>query len=263
VQTFLRDVLWSGSVADLFTSSKLYVNDELALAYGLGGVSGPELSAVESVERRAGILTQPGFLAAANKWQDRGDPIHRGLFVFTSFICGGTIPEPPADAIGLGEAMSGSERAKVEQRAMLATCGPCHALFDPLGLTFERYDAMGRYSESRYGERDPESGITEWKTSPTPIDDTALLSEALGPEFAGPVAGIHELSEKLAGASGRVARCSSRRLAEYTLGYNPEAQNSCEFSAVQQTFENSGSFRQFFRALATSPAFITRAVSVE
>ena len=258
VQAFLSEVLWSGTMNDLLTSSRVYVNEEMSDAYAIPGGTGSELTPVESSTRTAGILTQPGFLAAANKWEDRGDPIHRGLFLYESFICGGQVPDPPADALGVGEAMTGSEREKADQRGQMPACVACHSLFDPVGLTFERYDAMGRYSETRYVERDGETGTSEWKTSPAPIDQSAVIASSVGPDLAGPVNGVDELAAKLAAASGRVARCASRRLAEYTLGYNPDAKNACEFAAVRNAFAESGSFAEFFRSLAVSPAFITR-----
>jgi hypothetical protein len=55
-----------------------------------------------------------------------------------------------------------------------------------------------------------------------------------------------------------VARCAAKQLVEYSLGYNPEAQNSCELEVVKKRFAETGSFVEFFRALATSPAFVVR-----
>lgn len=256
-QAFLDHTLWQGKLSDLFTSATVYADSTLASVYGLGTVTAGGLTPLQVPERNAGILSQPGFLAAANKWGDRGDPIHRGLFVYDSFICGGTLPPPPADAFAIAASLTGSEREKVAARAKMS-CGACHSFFDPLGLAFERYDAIGRYSESRYVELDPASGISAWKTSAQPIDASAVLPASLGEHFAGPVAGVGELASRLAGAGDVVARCAAKQLVEYSLGYNPEAQNSCELEVVKKRFAESGSFVEFFRALTTSPAFVVR-----
>jgi hypothetical protein len=256
-QAFLSETLWKGKLSDLFSSTTVYADTTLAAVYGLGTVPSSGLNPVLVPERNAGILTQPGFLATANKWGDRGDPIHRGLFVYDSFICGGKLPLPPADAFAIAATQTGSERQKVATRASLS-CGACHAFFDPLGLAFERYDAVGRYSETRYVELDPIAGVSAWKTSSSPIDASAILPDALGERFAGPISGVAELAGKLASASDLVARCAAKQLVEYSVGYNPEAQNSCELETVKERFASAGSFVEFFRALATSSAFVIR-----
>src|SRR6185436_14671079 len=108
-------------------------------------------------------------------------------------------------------------------------CRPCHSRFDPLGLTFERYDALGRYSENKQAVLDSMTGVTSWQTTTTPIDaSTTLVDDMRGDGVVGPVDGLNALATKLAAAPVRVGNCASRRLAEYALGYNPAAENSCE-----------------------------------
>jgi hypothetical protein len=84
------------------------------------------------------------------------------------------------------------------------------------------------------------------------------LPDQLGERFAGSVSGVGDLAKKLASAGDVVASCAAKQLVEYSLGYNPEAQNSCELEVVKKRFAESGSFVEFFRALATSPAFAVR-----
>jgi hypothetical protein len=260
-QSFLDDTLWNGKFSDLFTSSKVYVNAEMGRVYGITGAGvGAAMTGVmvPGTQRGAGILTQPGLLVAANKWGERADPIHRGLMVYDSFVCGGTIPPPPADAGTVAATMNGTEREKANMRAALPACSPCHGGFDPLGLTFERYDPLGRYNETRQAVLDSNTGVTSFRTTAEPIDTAAMLSGGLGPDLAGAVAGVNDLAAKLAADSARVGYCAARRLAEYSLGHNPDAENSCELKAVKQAFVKSGSFGEFFRALALSPGFRTR-----
>ena len=260
VQTFLKETLWNGTFADLFRSSVVYANRELATVYGLGTAprSGMVALTVAGAERAAGILSQPGLLVAANKWNERGDPIHRGLMIYNSFVCGAQIPPPPPSAFMVGAMMNGSEREKASMRAHAAACAPCHEGFDPLGLTFERYDALGRYSENHQAVLDSTTGVTSWRTTTTPIDASSTVSQALGAPLAGNVSGLNDLAARLATDAGRVGACAARRLAEYSLGHNPDAENSCAIKAVKDGFVKSGSFSAFFRALALSPGFRTR-----
>jgi hypothetical protein len=263
ITAFVRDVVWNGQLGDLFSSQKVYVNAELGALYDIPGASGTDLApiVVSAPERSAGLLTQPGLLAAANKWDGPGDPIHRGLFVYNALICGGNagaIGDPPADAPTIAASMTGTERQKAQQRAMLS-CGGCHGLMDPLGLTFERYDAIGRYSETRYVYRDQQNNNElSWRTSPTPIDTSATLSPNLGQDIAGPVAGINELATTLDRLRRRVAHCAGTHMATFSLGHDPGAENSCGLQQAKDLFYKTGSFSAFFRALVTSPGFLTR-----
>jgi hypothetical protein len=263
VTSFVKDVVWNGRLTDLFTSQKVYANAELAALYALPGASGTTVApiTVTARERSAGILSQPGMLAAANKWDGPGDPIHRGLFVYNALICGGNagkIGDPPANAAEIAAKMTGTEREKAAQRAKLS-CGACHGLMDPLGLTFERYDSIGRYSETRYVYRDQQNdNALSWRTSPTPIDASSELSPFLGTDIAGPVADLNALAQRLDQLSRRVAHCAGTHMAKYSIGHDPAAENSCALQDVKDTFYKTGSFSAFFRAFATSSGFLTR-----
>jgi hypothetical protein len=259
VQHFVSDVITTGKLDDLFTSNRIYVNAQIARVYGLAGVAGMTAVAVPGTERSAGILTQPGFLVAANRTIDRTDVVHRGLTIKDAFICGGAIPPAPPEAGDEAKKLDGTERQRAQARASKPNCSPCHTLFDPLGLTLSRYDALGRYAETKEAVLDSTTGMTSWQTSPTPIDASAvILDDGQGGGLAGPVDGPTELAAKLVGARARVAACAARKLAEYSLGYNPDAENSCELKAVKQVFIDTGSFTALFRALALSPGFRTR-----
>jgi hypothetical protein len=261
VQLFLADVVGTGKLADLFTSNRVYVNQQLGQLYGIAGAMGTSMVAVAvpGTQRSAGILSQPGLIVAANKSIERADVVHRGLMVHDAFICGSAIPPAPPEAGDEAKKMDGTERERAQARGMKGACNPCHSKFDPPGLVFERYDALGRYNEYRQAVLDSNTNITSWKNSPTPIDASAVLSDdGRGDGVAGPVNGLGELAAKLVNAPVRVANCASRKLAEYSLGYNPAAENSCELKAVKESFVKTGSFNDLFRALALSPGFRTR-----
>jgi hypothetical protein len=261
VQLFVTDIVNNGKLSDLFTSNRVYVNQTLGQVYGIPGATGANLVpiAVPGLERSAGILSQPGLIVAASRLIDRADVVHRGLLVNDAFVCGGTIPPAPPEAGDVAKNTSGTERERAQARASNGNCLPCHGKFDPFGLTFERYDALGRYSETRQAVLDSATGMTSLRTTDSPIDASSVLpDDGRGDGVAGPVQGLDQLAARLAAASTRVAGCASRRLAEYALGYNPEAENSCELQAVKETLARTGSLVEFFRALVLSPAFRTR-----
>jgi hypothetical protein len=153
--------------------------------------------------------------------------------------------------------MTGTEREKAAKRAAMTACGGCHGLVDPLGLVFERYDALGRYSETAELVPDPEApGGYKWSTSPTPIDTSAVLSSTLGAGLAGSVADVGQLAGRLVESKSRVAYCAARYVGQYSVGY--DAKTSCTTNAVGDVFLQSESFADLFKALATSRGFVTR-----
>ena len=42
------------------------------------------------------------------------------------------------------------------------------------------------------------------------------------------------------------------------LDHNPDVENSCQIQQVKDDFAKTGSFPDLFRAILTSPAFLTR-----
>jgi hypothetical protein len=244
-QLFVKDLFTHGTVKDLLSSRRLYLNESLATVYGIAGVSGSGFVPIDTQleERSGGILTQPGIMAATNQRPNRGDVIHRGLFIYRSLVCGASLGMPPANATAVDNSLSptATERERADFRAT-QSCKGCHAMFDPFGLATERYDPIGRYRAT------DASG---------PVDSSAVISEHLGPELAGSVAGLPELIAKM--QQGRlVSDCAAANLGQMTLGRQVQSDTSCAIQTVKDEFAAAGSFLDFYRALLTSPGFLTR-----
>jgi hypothetical protein len=246
-QLFVQDLLSTGSVTDLLTSKRMFLNESMAMAFGIPGVTGADMRAVETTqpERGNGILSQPGVLAAYSR-PTRGDPIHRGLFIFYGLACGGQIPAPPPGALEIAKTFpaDATERELAGLRAANAGCKGCHARFDPFGLSTERFDPIGRYHES---------------DALGPIDQSTVLAN-LGPDLEGPIDGVGALAQKLV-QGRRLSDCAATNLALLTLGRDDvKSDTSCALQQVKDKFASTGKFRDFYKALATSPAFIKRDV---
>lgn len=244
VALFLKDVVFGGKLSDLITSRRMFLNQELATLYGVSGVNGAALMPVEvnQKERSGGILTQPALLAA-NARVNRGDPIHRGLFMYTAMVCGAHVPDPPANASALDMALpaTATERERANFRASRADCSVCHVRFDPLGLLTERYDPIGRYRE-----KDAAGQL---------IDQSSTIR--LGNSLDGPADGLGDLIARL-GSSPEFPACAAGKLAAIAVGRTLQDENSCALRNVQDDFARTGSFPGLFKAIATSPAFMTR-----
>jgi hypothetical protein len=239
---FARELLTSGSVDDIVTSRTLYLNEALAKLYGVKSVKGAELRAVamDSPERGLGILSQPALYVAWSRLSNNGI-VGRGLSLHNALVCGRPIPPPPT-TIPPVDVTQGDEREQAEFRASEPVCNDCHRRIDPLGLLSERYDAIGQYRAT------DETG---------PIDQSAVL-EDFGPDLDGPTEGVEGLSQKLV-LGRRLSDCAALNLASLTLGRSGIAEEaSCAFEDVKESLATSGQLRDFFEALATSPAFIQR-----
>lgn len=243
-QLFVQDLLANGTVKDLVTSKRMYVNQAMAMVFGIPGVTSAEMVPIDTTlpERSNGILTQPGVLAAYSR-PTRGDPIHRGLFGFYALVCGGSIPAPPANALEIAKTFppDASERELANLRAANPLCLACHGRFDPIGLLTERYDPIGRYSATDAG------GMS--------IDQKSTL--ALGPDLQGEVDGLQPFVDKLV-QGRRLSDCAAQNLAVFTLGRDVKSDTSCALQGVKDALATSGKFRDFYKALVTSPAFILR-----
>jgi hypothetical protein len=245
-QLFVQDLLATGTVTDLLSSKRLYLNESMAAAFGIPGVTGADMRAVETTqpERSHGILSQPGVLAAYSR-PTRGDPIHRGLFIFYGLACAGQIPAPPPGALEIAKTFppDATERELAGLRAANTTCKACHARFDPMGLATERFDPMGRYHET---------------DALGPIDQSSVLD--IAPDLQGPIDGVGALATKLL-EGRRLSDCAATNLALLTLGRDDvKSDTSCALQQVKDQFAGTGKFRDFYKALATSPAFIKRDV---
>jgi hypothetical protein len=141
LESQLRD---DRDVVELWTANYTYVNARLARLYGLPGITSQDFQRVNwPDDRRAGILGQAGILVALSR-PTRTSPTTRGRFVLSRFF-GVDSPSPPANVPMLSEspAVPGTMRDRILAHKVNPSCGSCHAMFDPLGLALENFDATG------------------------------------------------------------------------------------------------------------------------
>lgn len=88
LEAFIRHAaIEVGTVDALYSSNIIFVNARLARLYGIEGVFGDAMVAVEMPDaERHGLLTQPALMTLFSR-TDHTDPIHRGLFVLNNVLC--------------------------------------------------------------------------------------------------------------------------------------------------------------------------------
>lgn len=188
--------------------------------------------------QRAGVLTQPAFLAV-NAHNKVSAPIKRGNVVLKNILCL-TTPSPPAGVkTELPDAMiPTTQREQVKLHESNPACVGCHKGMDGIGLGFEAYDAVGAY-------RTMDAGV--------PVDATG---EVIGTQsINGPFNGAVELAHKL-GQSTEARACMTQQWYRFAVGRPGEDADGCALQALGADFTASGGdLRELVVAIATSPAF--------
>jgi hypothetical protein len=150
---FQRD----GSVLDILDGDYTFLNEALAMHYGIPGVSGPEWQRINGVKKygRGGILGQATTLAKQSG-ASRTSPILRGNWISEALL-GERLPRPPKEVPRLPDDETATEgltvRQLVEKHTTDPKCAVCHQRIDPFGFSLERFDAIGRRRDKDLGDR--------------------------------------------------------------------------------------------------------------
>jgi PAS domain-containing protein len=247
-EAFVRRAFFEqeGNFADLLSGNFAYVNGPLAELYGVSG--GPADEATwEWVEldpsQRAGIFTRAAFLTVFST-RTVTAPIRRGVWVLEEVLCS-KLGDPPPNANDVkveGGVVEGELKSVRDDIIARTTndpvCASCHNLINPIGFTFENYDALGRWQ-------------TEEVTTGLPVDASGYLG---GSDVDGEVANAVELVDKLV-TSDKVRACFAERWYTQALGREPGELDKCSLDAIEARFTETGSMRELVLAIIQSDAF--------
>ena len=169
------------SVVELMTGDYSFLNERLAVHYGVRDVKGAQFRRVRLPDPvRFGLLGKAGVLMVSS-YPNRTAPVLRGAWILDNIT--GTPPTPPPPNVeSLKEAPPGGKILSMrEQMAVHATkksCHACHGVMDPLGLALENFDGVGRW---RIKDRLAETVIDASGVLPdgTPINGPVDLRNAL------------------------------------------------------------------------------------
>jgi hypothetical protein len=176
------------SVVDLLTADHTYVNERLALHYGLKGVRGGKFQRVVWTDsNRRGLLGKGAFLMATS-YANRTTPVLRGAYILEKLL--GTPPAaPPPSVQAFVETQEGgvalTVRQRLESHRTLESCKGCHGVIDPLGIALENFNAIGQWRD-----KDIDAGVAidaaGRLTDGTPLHNPDDLRNALvarSPQF--------------------------------------------------------------------------------
>jgi len=169
------------SVLDLLSANYTFLNERLAKHYGVPRIYGSRFRRVtlDKDSWRGGLLRQ-GSVLTVTSYATRTSPVLRGKFVLDTLL--GVPPPPPLpDVAALKDnTVDGrlSVRERIAEHRRNAVCAPCHNLMDPLGLSLEKFDAVGRRRSADGGSPiDASGGLPDGRTF-ADVDglETALLA---------------------------------------------------------------------------------------
>ena len=163
---FAENIVWSeqSDYRQLLLSDTILMNDRLAKFYGQKIEAGAGFQPVKmDADQRAGVLTHP-YVLATFSYTKSSSPIHRGVFVTRNIL--GRMLKPPPMAIAFMDDKfdpSFTMREKVTELTAKPACQSCHVTINPLGFSFERFDAVGRVRAT--DNKKPVDVVSDYTTS--------------------------------------------------------------------------------------------------
>mgnify|MGYP003580241870 CR=1 FL=1 len=138
------------SLLDLLTADYSFVNERLAIHYGIPDITGPSFQRVTLPAYRRGLLGQ-GSILTLTSVADRTSPVQRGKWVMEVLLASPP-PPPPPNVPALDDSVKATEggkmlstRERMEQHRNNPSCNSCHRVIDPLGLALENFDVTGAW----------------------------------------------------------------------------------------------------------------------
>jgi len=200
------------SALDLLSAKYTFVNERLAKHYGIPHVYGSRFRRITLDEdsERGGLLRHASILTVTS-YATRTSPVLRGKWILDNIL--GVPPPPPLPDVPalIDKTVDGnlSVRKRLAEHRTNPTCAACHNLMDPVGLSLEKFDAIGR-------RRTVEGGM--------PIDASGSLPD--GSQFAD----VRGLEQALLRRPELFVGTFAEKLLTYALGRGVEP---CDAPAIR------------------------------
>jgi hypothetical protein len=231
------------NVFDLLTADYTFVNERLAKHYGIPGINGSDFRRVPSPSpARRGLFGQGSFLMVTSA-VNRTSPVTRGAWILENLL-GSPPPLPPPNVPPLPENPTGqgtktaalSVRDRMEQHRANQPCKGCHQIMDPIGLSLENFDGVGRWRTEDSGARIDTAGQL---VDGTTLDGVESLRTAL---LRYPDAFAQTITEKLMMyATGRSSHYYD--MPAIRTAARDAAKNGYRFSALVTAIVSSDPFQ--------------------
>jgi hypothetical protein len=220
-----------------------FVDASVAKLYGTTPPGGAGQQRVEiTSDQRAGFFGLGGFLAISSV-DNRTSPTLRGRWILSNLLCSEPPPPPP----GVPELTAGAfdptkNVAKaLEEHRKNPACAGCHQRFDPLGMSLEQFDGIGKF-RTTYAD-----GATIDPTGEFPVSSTYPQ----GLKFVG-LKGLADTVSK----NPRFSECIAETMFTYGLGRLIADTDRPYLQAVQATWTSgTPTLRRLIHALVLAETF--------
>jgi hypothetical protein len=244
MRLFLDHILRTNtSVLRLLDSDTTFLNERLALHYGVPDVRGDQFRQVALADpNRFGLLGK-GAVLMGTSYGNRTTPVLRGAYILEN-LTGSPPSSPPPGVPQFQESEPGKPARTVRERLELhranPTCNACHGVLDPLGFALENFDVTGAWRT-----RDLDAG--------TAIDSSGQLAD--GTHVAGPV----ELRRALLARPDQLVQTVTEKLMTFALGRSLRWQDMPTIRAIVRQADHEGdTFEALLKGVVLSPPFRMR-----
>ena len=243
-ELFFESVLRENrSVVEMLTADYTFLNERLAVHYGIPGIQGSHFRRVTlpADSPRRGILGH-GSILTMTSHAIRTSPVFRGKWVLLN-VLGTPPPEPPPNVPALVDKKTQAKvqtmRERMAQHRANPSCSTCHSLIDPAGFALENFDAIGR-----------------WRTvdeSFNAIDASGALPD--GTKFDG----VQDLRAALVRRPERFVTTVTEKLLTYSLGRGLEPYDMPAVRKIVKAAARDGyRFQTIIQGVAESYPFTMR-----
>jgi hypothetical protein len=202
LELFMDSVLRSDQpVTSLLTADYTYLNEPLAMLYGIPSVKGGQFRRVTLPDAKRHGLLGKGAVLMVTAYPNRTAPVLRGAWILERML--GTPPAQPPPNVGdlkdEPRAKPATLRERFEQHSSNKSCFACHGVMDPLGFALENFDTVGQFRT-----HDPDTGGV--------VDTSGVLPD--GTKITGP----DDLRQALVARPEQFVQTVTEQLMSYALG---------------------------------------------
>ena len=229
------------TIFSLLDAPYTFLDARLAKHYGIDGKNlGSAFEKTDVSEAgRGGLLTTAGVLTLTSH-PEFTSPTKRGKWILEQLLCRPPGAPPPNvnTNITAEELDDLGPKELLKLHAAEPQCRGCHAAMDPLGFTFEHFDAVGQFRQNY--------------PNGSPVDASAMLPDDT-------VLTDHQDTIDYVKNDPGFPACVTNKLLIYALGSDPQRFDACATKEVERSFRESGhTLRGLVRAIVLGPMFRTR-----
>jgi hypothetical protein len=231
------------SILEFLCADYTFLNRRLAVHYGRTDIDDDLFvrASLNDTPRR-GMLTHASILTLTSN-PGRTSPVKRGKWILEN-ILGTPPPPPPANVPALEEtARLAPDLTVADQLALHRSkpeCATCHKTMDPLGLSLENFDPIGRWREL---------------DGKHPIEASGELPT--GESLRGPVELLALLNER--SRQEKFCRTLTEKMLTYALGRGLLYDDRCAVDHITKALKQNGyRFSVLVKEIVKTDAFLMR-----